>query len=124
MRMTVILLGALAIACVATYHVSRAADEAKPKYTIKEVMKFAHKEGLLKKVTGGQGSKEDAEKLVELYSALAADKPPKGEESDWKTRTAALVQAAKDVVANKDGAKAELEKAANCAACHKLHKPA
>ena len=124
MRMSVALLGALAIACGATYHVSRAADEARPKYTIKEVMKLAHKDGLLKKVTSGQGSKEDAEKLVELYTAMCADKPPKGEESDWKTRTTALVQAAKDAAANKDGAKAELEKAANCAACHKLHKPA
>ena len=49
-------LGLLSLAfAVGLLPVLRAADE-KPKYTIKEVMKEAHKEGLLKKVAGGNAS--------------------------------------------------------------------
>ncbi len=100
----------------------RAADDAKPKYTIKEVMKQAHKDGLMKKVAGGQASKEDAAKLLELYKALGANMPPKGDADSWKAKTAAVIQAAQDVVDGKEGAGAKLEKAANCAECHKVHK--
>ncbi len=103
----------------------RAADEEKPKHTIKEVMKKAHTPdgGLLKKIVSGAGTKEDAEQLVELYTALGQNKPPKGEPGSWQEKTGALLKAAKDVVADKEGSKAELEKAANCANCHKEHKP-
>jgi hypothetical protein len=100
----------------------RAADDAKPKYTIKQVMKTAHKDGLMKKLAGGKGNKEDAAKLLELYQALGDNKPPKGDADSWKSKTTTLIQAAQDVVDGKDGAGAQLEKAANCAACHKLHK--
>ncbi|MGD9722969.1 MAG: hypothetical protein AB7O59_21350 [Pirellulales bacterium] len=103
--------------------VARAADDAQPKYTIKQVMTMAHKEGLLKKVTSGQGSPADAEKLLELYQALAENKPPKGELASWKEKTDALVAAAQAVVDGKEGAGPKLQKAANCAACHKEHKP-
>lgn len=101
---------------------SSAADEAAPKYTIKEIMKQAHKDGLLKKIAGGQGTKEDATKLLDLYKSLQGNKPPKGEPDSWKAKSAVLVQAAQDVVDNKDGATGRLEKAANCAECHKAHK--
>jgi hypothetical protein len=102
---------------------SRAADDAKPKYTIKEVMKQAHKDGLLKKVAGGQGTKEDAEKLLDLYKALGDNKPPKGDADGWKAKTAAIAHAAQEVVDGKPGAGERLTKAANCAECHKVHKP-
>lgn len=106
------------------FAVARAADEDKPKHTIKEVMKKAHTPdgGLLKKIVSGNGTKEDAEQLVELYTALGQNKPPKGEPGSWQEKTA-LLQAAKDVVADKEGSKAGLEKAANCGNCHKEHKP-
>ena len=107
------------------FAIARAADEEKPKHTIKEVMKKAHTPdgGLLKKIVSGNGTKEDAEQLVELYTALGQNKPPKGEPGSWQEKTGALLKAAKDVVADKEGSKAELEKAANCANCHKEHKP-
>jgi len=114
----------LAISSAIGLSLSRAADDAEPKYTIKEVMKLAHKDGLMKKVASGDGTKEDAEKLLELYTALGENKPPKGDAADWKERTDALIQAAQDAVDGKEGAGAELQKAANCAACHKAHKPA
>jgi hypothetical protein len=105
-----------------TFGLLRAADDAAPKHTIKQVMKEAHKDGLLKKVASGQGTKADAEKLLDLYKSLGPNKPPKGDADSWKTKTVNLVQAAQDVVDGKDGAGARLEKAANCAECHKAHK--
>jgi hypothetical protein len=57
-----------------------------------------------------------------MFTALAANKPPKGEEESWKEKTTALLTAAKDVAAGKDGAGDALGKAANCMECHKAHK--
>lgn len=104
--------------------VFQAAFEDKPKYTIPEVMKTAHagKDALLKKVGAGTASKEDKEKLVELYTALGQNKPPKGDDKDWKKRTDALLTAAKDVLAGKEGSADQLKKAANCMGCHNAHK--
>lgn len=99
------------------------ADEAKPKYTIKEVMKKAHKDGLMKKLADGGGSKADAEELLDLYKAMGKHKPPKGDLEGWKEKTKALIDAAQNVVDDKPGARDELKKAANCAECHKAHKP-
>jgi hypothetical protein len=93
----------------------RAADE-KPKFTVKEVMKL-HKEKLNEKFIKGEATKEEKEKLLEGYEALVKNKPPKGEEKDWKEKTEALVKAVKA-----DDKKA-YEKAVNCGACHKEHKP-
>lgn len=102
--------------------VSFASAEDKPEYTIKQVMKMAHKDGLLKKVASGNGTKADAEKLLKLYQALAANKPKKGEAESWKEKNEAIVAAAKGVVEGKEGAAQALTKATNCGACHKVHK--
>ncbi len=120
-RVALLLVAVLAVG----FAVALAADEEKPKYTIKEVMKKAHTPdgGLMKKIASGDGTKEDAEQLVELYTALGQNKPPKGEPGSWQEKTGALLKAAKEVVADKEGAKAALEKAANCGNCHKEHKP-
>jgi hypothetical protein len=101
----------------------RAADDA-PKYTIKEVMKMAHAgdNALAKKVASGKASKEDKKKLVDLYTALAADAPKKGDADSWKDKTSALLDAAKAVDDGKDGAAKDLKKAMDCKACHTVHK--
>lgn len=98
------------------------AADKEAKYTTKQVMKMAHKDGLLKKVASGQGDEADAKKLLELYEALAANKPKKGDADAWKAKTDAIVAAAKNVVEGKDGATAALTKATNCGSCHKEHK--
>src|SRR5689334_13107971 len=92
--------------------------------SIKEVM-AAHKgkDSMVNKIIGGKGTDEDHKKLVELYEALAAAKPPMGDEASWKSKTEALVAAAKDVAAKKAGATDALKKAADCKACHEAHKP-
>jgi hypothetical protein len=99
-------------------------DKKKPKYTIKEVMNKAHKgkDALLTKYKSGKATKEELKELVAMYQALEVNKPPKGKESEWKERTKKLVEAANAAVENKKEAKALVEKATNCASCHKAHK--
>jgi hypothetical protein len=99
-------------------------DAKKPKYTIKEVMKKAHgpKDGLLKKVQAGKASKEELTELLAMYQALELNKPPKGDEAEWKKRTEALVKAANAAVKNDKSAAKLLKEATNCASCHKVHK--
>ena len=102
----------------------RGADDA-PKYTIKEVMKMAHQpqnNSLFARVNSGKASKEDKQKLVDYYTALAADVPTKGDADSWKEKTSALLEAAKDVQEGKEGAVKELKKAGECGPCHKAHK--
>ena len=98
---------------------SSRAQETKAKYTIKEVMKVAHAKGKLRdKVTGGMASDEEKKQLVEYYEALAANKPPKGDDASWKEKTAELLAAAKEAAAGN----LDKLKAVNCGACHKAHK--
>jgi hypothetical protein len=103
----------------------QAADEAKPKYDIEEIMEKAHKppkNSLLVQVKTGKANAEQKKELLELYQELAKNKPEKGDLKDWQKRTNALVKAAKDVVDGKEGSLAKLGTAANCAACHKIHR--
>jgi hypothetical protein len=118
-----IVLAGLAVALVAGLAISKAADD-KPKYTIKEVMKAAHAgdESLAKSVVTGKGSDDDKKKLVEYYSALGQNKPPKGDADSWKSKCDALLTAAKAVADGKD-ATTDLKKAMDCMACHSAHRP-
>jgi hypothetical protein len=104
----------------------RAADKDDPKYSIKEVMKMAHTvekgskdPSLFQKVAEGKATKDDKAKLLELYSALPANKPPKGEADAWKKSTTTIVDAAKAVVDGKEGAEKNLKMAIACMDCHK-----
>lgn len=93
-----------------------AAQAAEPKHSIKEVMKIALKGPLNKKVADGKASDEEKKQLIELYESLAAAMPTKGDADSWKAKTTALLEAAKGT----DGQ--ALMKAANCKACHDVHK--
>ena len=101
-----------------------AASQDKPK-SVKDVMTAVHKgkDSLVGKVTAGKGSEEDHKKLLEMYEFMATQKAPQGDEASWKTKTTALVAAAKDLVDKKAGAADTLKKASDCKACHSLHKP-
>ncbi len=124
MKRLIVASAVLAMAVVASMAMTRAADddEDKPKYTIKETMKTCMKGGLCKKVAGGKASDEEEKQLVEHFTSLGKNKPPKGEAESWKKKTGALLKAAQGVAAGDDGAEAALKKAANCGACHKAHK--
>ena len=91
-------------------------DKDKPKMTIKEVMKLHGKDKLKDTYIAGKATKEEKAKLLEAYEALGKNKPPKGDEKDWKEKTDALVKAMKD-----DDVEA-FKKAVNCKDCHTAHK--
>jgi hypothetical protein len=92
--------------------------------TIKQVMKEAHKKPseLLKKVAMGKASDKQKARLLELYTAMAKTKPPKGDIKGWKEKCGLLITAAKAAVDGKPDAKKLLAKASNCKGCHKLYK--
>ncbi len=98
------------------------AEDAKPKYTTKDVMKKAMKGPLLKKVAGGEASDEEKKELYEMLVALGQNEPKKGDAESWKTLTGALEKAGKAAVDGDADAGSKLEKAANCKACHTPHK--
>lgn len=63
---------------------------ATPK-TIKEVMKIAHKDGLMKKVQGGSSSDEEKKQLLDLYLDMLEGEPKKGDKAEWKIAAGAVV---------------------------------
>ena len=95
----------------------------KAKFTIAEVMKKAHGGSkLANKVAEGKASQEDKEMLLDLYKALAANKPAKGDAKSWKEKTEALVAAVESAVKNDADAGEKLTKAKDCKSCHMVHK--
>jgi hypothetical protein len=115
--------GGLATIAMVSVASLRAADDAKGKYTTKQVMAACMKSGLCKKVADGKASDAEKAKLVEMFAEMGKNKPPKGDAEGFKAKADAIHAAAKAVVDGEDGAGAKLAKAANCAACHKEHKP-
>lgn len=121
------LMAVLTLGLAAGLGVFQAADEAKPKYDIEEIMEKAHKAAkgkpsLLQQVAKGSASKAQQKQLLDYYEELAKNKPEKGELKDWQKRTTALVKATKEVMDGKGGAGQSLMKAGNCKACHQVHK--
>lgn len=100
-----------------------AADHAK--MSIKDVMKEFHKgdDALCKKVGAGKASKDEMKKIIAGYEAMVADKPPKGDEKEWKERAGKLLAAAKAVDASKPETLAKYKDAVGCKGCHTAHKP-
>lgn len=94
------------------------------KFTIKMVMKLAHNKdtGLLKKAKEGTISDDEKKQLVEAYTALAKNKPEKGEPESWKKFTDEIAKAAKDYGDGKDPKAEKLTKALQCMECHKAHR--
>ena len=92
--------------------------------SVHDVMEAANegKNSLYERVSGGKGSPEEAKKLSDLYQALPGLKPPKGDLKSWKEKTTTLAAAAKDLADKKPGAVEKLKAAANCKACHSIHK--
>jgi hypothetical protein len=121
MRMTALALAGVMVAALVGLS---SADEVKdkPKHTIKEVMKQAHKDKLLNKVTGGTASKEQQKELLELYQDLSKNVPPRGDLEAWKKQTDRMVTLAEAVVNGDEKAPKQLVKTVNCQACHQKFK--
>jgi hypothetical protein len=102
-----------------------AADDAPKseiKYSLEDVMKQGMKGGLVAKVASGQASKEEKETFLHMVQDMAKQEPHKGDAESWKALNAELVAAAEDAVDGKPTAGSRLKQAANCKACHELHK--
>lgn len=121
MRTTAILLG-LALALSAS-SMAVNAEEGAAKHTIKACMKDCFKGPLIKKVASGEASDEEKAKLHEMMVSMSKAEPPKGDAESWKELTTALVKASKAAVDGSGDAAGMLKKAANCKACHSVHKP-
>ena len=74
------------------------------------------KPALLKKVIDGSATAGEKAKLAEYVKKLVTLKPPEGDADSWKEKTQAL-----NAAMMKNDLKA-LKTAANCKACHKVHK--
>lgn len=87
-------------------------DGKDKEWTVKEIMAKAHgKDALRTKVMKGNASNDEKKQLIDLYTALAALKAPRGDEKDWKERTKKVVELVKT------GDPADL-KAIDCKGCH------
>jgi hypothetical protein len=120
-----LLVASVVMAVGTVYFAMNSGAQDDKQVAIKEVMKVAMKGGLAKRVANGEASEEEKKKLAGLFAALHENKPPKGEQSSWDTKTKALVDAANDVLAGKAGGAEKLKEltaAANCMACHSAHK--
>jgi hypothetical protein len=126
MRRILLLVIVLCIAAVGAVKFSQAQDndgpKKKPKNSIKEVMKEAHKDGLLKKVMDGSATREEKDKLLDLYISMHDNEPPKGEKNEWLMRSGWLVVAAARASLGREEATDALKEASNCKACHTVHK--
>ena len=96
--------------------------QAKPKYTIKQIMKDALKGGLAKKVVGGEATEKEKIQFLDYAISLYENKPKKGEAASWTRLTGNLVTAAAKVAIDPKASTAALGKAVNCKACHNKHK--
>ncbi|MCG8586498.1 MAG: hypothetical protein MI757_17450 [Pirellulales bacterium] len=111
----------LAAVFVLSYAVSQASYFVQGN-TIKQVMRKAHKQGLLKQVLSGRSSDAERRELLNLYRDLARNTPPRGEPRSWRARTSSIVNAASAVAENDPRGIATLKNAVNCASCHRAHK--
>lgn len=90
--------------------------------SVKEVMKIAHKDGLLKKVQGGTASDEEKKQLLDLYIDMLEGEPKKGDKNEWLMAAGAATVSAAKVVVGREGALDELKKTTDCMACHSKFK--
>ena len=90
---------------------------------IERIMKRAFRgdDSLVKRAAAGNVSKDEKQRLLDLMIALSQTRPPHGPMDSWKEKTAALVDAAKDLVDGVDGAGDRLSSAMACKACHRVH---
>jgi cytochrome c556 len=101
-----------------------AADDKKDESPIGQVMKdhFKGDTSDIKKAAKGELSKDEITKLVAALKTLPMAKPPKGEAASWKEKTEALVLAGEKLEKGETGAGEAVKAAANCKACHDVHR--
>jgi hypothetical protein len=101
------------------------AEKGEHHEAFEKIMKegFKGKTSIVAKATEGTASAAEIKTLQGMLKDLAGLKPPKGEMASWKEKTAALIKAGNLVAKGDKSGGAALKKAANCKACHSVHKP-
>ena len=74
----------LSVAVLSAFAFAQDDEKAKPKHTIKEVMKGAMKGGLNKKVLSGKASDKEKLELLDMYISLVENEAPKGDAASWQ----------------------------------------
>ena len=110
------------ILSVALGYATSEASHFAQRNSIKQVMRKAHKQGLLKDVLSGNASAEDRRELLGLYLDLQANTPPRGDARSWRDKTQSIINAARAVAAGDPNGPRDLKGAVNCGACHRAHK--
>ncbi len=87
-----------------------------PKYSIKQVMQDVMRQPVSNKMGDGTASREEREMVLEYVLSLPEIIPPKGNLNEWKTRSNAVIDAARS------GNPAAWKAAVNCKDCHSAHK--
>jgi hypothetical protein len=115
----------LSLAAVGSLLAGCASYSSKPSMTSEEVMKqgFKGDTSLFKKISQGNGTQDDFNHLVKLSRELAKNAPSKGDAASWSEKTKALVVASEALAKGQPGALDAVKAAANCKACHSVHKP-
>jgi hypothetical protein len=84
----------------------------------------AAKPSILKKATTGKATPDELKTLLDYVQKMQKATPPKGDQKDWDTRTAAILKATEAVIKGEDKtAPKTLETATTCKDCHSLHRP-
>ncbi|MCA1962547.1 MAG: hypothetical protein LDL31_01220 [Prosthecobacter sp.] len=95
---------------------------------IEQAMKKYHKapqgtDPVCKKVSNGEATADQLSELLKAYEAMAAAKPPKGNQASWDEKNQALISAVKKIQGGDASGVSDYKKAVNCKACHSVHKP-
>jgi len=116
---------ALAVCGLLGASLSHAADKDAPQWSIKEVMKMAHKgdTALIRRASKGEATNAEMKQLLEYYKAMAVQKPPQGDMASWTEKCTAIIAATERMVKGDAAALPDFKKATNCKSCHSVHRP-
>jgi len=94
------------------------------KISLSEIMEngFKGNGSIVKKIENNEATEEDIETLAGYIAAMHDDRPPMGDADSWVEKTTALVAAISAVKEGQEDAAAVFKAAANCKACHDVHR--
>lgn len=78
---------------------------------------------ICKRAGEGKATKAEISGMLAAYKAMAAAKPPQGDQASWVKLCADLVAATEALDKGEAGAPEKFKAAVACKACHEPHKP-
>ncbi|MBX3732442.1 MAG: hypothetical protein KF791_07580 [Verrucomicrobiae bacterium] len=100
-------------------------SNTKPSMSIDQIMDegFKGKESLAARLGENTATSADKQRMVYLTQQLALNKPPMGDLASWEDKTSQLSRAAVALADRLPDSIEAWRSAANCKACHSIHKP-